>query len=314
MRCSTRSKRRSTGWSQRAASCRRCSSSARRCAAHGRLYNCAFVIHRGAAARRGAEGVSAELSRILRATAFHLGRGGARPARSRSPAMRRRSASICCSRPTGPAASPFMSRSARICGCRSRRAPPARRPAPKSCSTCRPATSSSARRRCGACLCASQSARCIAAYAYSAAGAGESTTDLAWDGQAGIFEIGDGLAETERFSAQRRDGHRRCRSRPHPSGAHAHQHLRRLRARDRWRQRRRSARVDVRFRRARRPAGAAPRRRALPVCAGRSGDAARQLLRGLQHPGAGAGAAAHGDRARKAGDRRLGRARTRPRR
>ena len=51
-------------------------------------------------------------------------------------------------------------------------------------------------------LCASQSARCIAAYAYSAAGAGESTTDLAWDGQAGIFEIGDPLAETERFSAQ----------------------------------------------------------------------------------------------------------------
>ncbi|HYM73428.1 MAG TPA: NAD(+) synthase [Stellaceae bacterium] len=50
-------------------------------------------------------------------------------------------------------------------------------------------------------LCASQSARCIAAYAYSAAGAGESTTDLAWDGQAGIFEIGEPLAETERFSA-----------------------------------------------------------------------------------------------------------------
>ncbi len=50
-------------------------------------------------------------------------------------------------------------------------------------------------------LCASQSARCIAAYAYSAAGAGKSTTDLAWDGQAGIFELGEGLAETERFSA-----------------------------------------------------------------------------------------------------------------
>jgi NAD+ synthase (glutamine-hydrolysing) len=49
-------------------------------------------------------------------------------------------------------------------------------------------------------LCASQSARCIAAYAYSAAGAGESTTDLAWDGQAGIFEVGEALAETERFS------------------------------------------------------------------------------------------------------------------
>jgi NAD+ synthase (glutamine-hydrolysing) len=51
-------------------------------------------------------------------------------------------------------------------------------------------------------LCASQSARCIAAYAYSAAGAGESTTDLAWDGQAGIFEMGAGLAETERFSTK----------------------------------------------------------------------------------------------------------------
>ncbi|HTV90419.1 MAG TPA: NAD(+) synthase [Stellaceae bacterium] len=50
-------------------------------------------------------------------------------------------------------------------------------------------------------LCASQAARCIAAYAYSAAGAGESTTDLAWDGQAGIFELGDSLAETARFSA-----------------------------------------------------------------------------------------------------------------
>jgi NAD+ synthase (glutamine-hydrolysing) len=51
-------------------------------------------------------------------------------------------------------------------------------------------------------LCASQSARCIAAYAYSAAGAGESTTDLAWDGQAGIFELSERLAETERFSAE----------------------------------------------------------------------------------------------------------------
>jgi NAD+ synthase (glutamine-hydrolysing) len=51
-------------------------------------------------------------------------------------------------------------------------------------------------------LCASQSARCIAAYAYSAAGAGESTTDLAWDGQAGVFELSEMLAETERFSAK----------------------------------------------------------------------------------------------------------------
>ena len=51
-------------------------------------------------------------------------------------------------------------------------------------------------------LCASQSSRCIAAYAYSAAGAGESTTDLAWDGQTGIFELSEMLAETERFSPE----------------------------------------------------------------------------------------------------------------
>lgn len=48
-------------------------------------------------------------------------------------------------------------------------------------------------------LCANQSARAIAVYAYSAAGPGESTTDLAWDGQAAIFECGDRLAEGERF-------------------------------------------------------------------------------------------------------------------
>jgi NAD+ synthase (glutamine-hydrolysing) len=51
-------------------------------------------------------------------------------------------------------------------------------------------------------LCASQSARAIAAYAYSAAGPGESTTDLAWDGHAAIFEYGDKLAETQRFARE----------------------------------------------------------------------------------------------------------------
>jgi NAD+ synthase (glutamine-hydrolysing) len=48
-------------------------------------------------------------------------------------------------------------------------------------------------------LCASQSVRCQAAYLYSAAGPGESTTDLAWDGQATIHELGRLLAETDRF-------------------------------------------------------------------------------------------------------------------
>ncbi len=48
-------------------------------------------------------------------------------------------------------------------------------------------------------LSASQSTRCIAAYAYSAAGPGESTTDLAWDGQAMVHEMGEMLAESTRF-------------------------------------------------------------------------------------------------------------------
>jgi NAD+ synthase (glutamine-hydrolysing) len=48
-------------------------------------------------------------------------------------------------------------------------------------------------------LCMSQSARAIAAYLYSAAGLGESTTDLAWDGHALICENGELLAESRRF-------------------------------------------------------------------------------------------------------------------
>jgi NAD+ synthase (glutamine-hydrolysing) len=49
-------------------------------------------------------------------------------------------------------------------------------------------------------LCAGQSGKCIAAYLYSAAGPGESTTDLAWDGHALIYENNERLAESERFS------------------------------------------------------------------------------------------------------------------
>jgi NAD+ synthase (glutamine-hydrolysing) len=45
----------------------------------------------------------------------------------------------------------------------------------------------------------SASARCLAAYVYAAAGEGESTTDLSWDGQTMVYECGDLLGETERF-------------------------------------------------------------------------------------------------------------------
>lgn len=48
-------------------------------------------------------------------------------------------------------------------------------------------------------LAKSQSFRCNAVYAYAAAGLGESTNDVSWDGQTMIYESGALLAETERF-------------------------------------------------------------------------------------------------------------------
>jgi NAD+ synthase (glutamine-hydrolysing) len=45
----------------------------------------------------------------------------------------------------------------------------------------------------------SQSLRCLAAYAYAAAGTGESTNDVSWDGQTMIYEGGQLLVETDRF-------------------------------------------------------------------------------------------------------------------
>jgi len=52
-------------------------------------------------------------------------------------------------------------------------------------------------------LAKSASMRCLAAYAYAAAGLGESTTDVSWDGQTMIYEAGELLTETPRFSAAR---------------------------------------------------------------------------------------------------------------
>jgi NAD+ synthase (glutamine-hydrolysing) len=49
-------------------------------------------------------------------------------------------------------------------------------------------------------LVGNQSARCLAAYLYSAAGLGESTTDLAWDGHALVYENGTLVAQSQRFA------------------------------------------------------------------------------------------------------------------
>jgi NAD+ synthase (glutamine-hydrolysing) len=51
-------------------------------------------------------------------------------------------------------------------------------------------------------LCESQSGRTFTGYVFTAAGEGESTTDLAWDGQALICENGDLVVEAERFAKQ----------------------------------------------------------------------------------------------------------------
>ena len=51
-------------------------------------------------------------------------------------------------------------------------------------------------------LCRASSSRSICAYAYSASGHGESTTDLAWDGQGMIYEFGDLMAQSTRFDLE----------------------------------------------------------------------------------------------------------------
>ncbi|MBL8536009.1 MAG: NAD(+) synthase [Hyphomonadaceae bacterium] len=51
-------------------------------------------------------------------------------------------------------------------------------------------------------LCDAQSRRCTAAYVFAASGRGESTTDLAWDGQIVAYEMGENIAEGERFARE----------------------------------------------------------------------------------------------------------------
>jgi NAD+ synthase (glutamine-hydrolysing) len=51
-------------------------------------------------------------------------------------------------------------------------------------------------------LVSNQSARCLAAYLYSASGPGESTTDLAWDGHGLIADYGELKAESRRFATE----------------------------------------------------------------------------------------------------------------
>jgi NAD+ synthase (glutamine-hydrolysing) len=154
-----------------------------------------------------------------------------------------------------------------------------------------------------------QSSRCLAAYLYSSAGLGESTTDLGWDGQALIYESGDLLAQSEALRQRLALHHRRRR----PRARLARTRCARTRSAPRSRSTRRACRA---FARCRSSCGSRPRsvraaaqRRALSVRAGRHQPARRALHGGLQHPGPGAVATARGDRHPAAGDRDLGRAR-----
>ncbi len=161
-------------------------------------------------------------------------------------------------------------------------------------------------------LCRAQSARCLAAYAYAAAGTGESSNDLSWDGQTMIYETGTLLAETERF--------------PHAAQASiADVDVARLRS-ERLRQgsfddnrRTHDDRIasfrTVTFKTRPSPPRprARPRRRPVPVRSRRRRAPRPGLLRGLQHPGLRARAAHEADRAAHPRHRCLRRPRLHPR-
>ena len=263
------------------------------------------------AARRGAEVVPADVPRVLRAPPVRPRRRPAGHDPRRRP-RRRRSVPTCCSPPSTCPASSSTSRSARTCGCRSRRAPRPRSPARPCWPTCRGSPITIGRAEDRKLLGRSQSPRCLAAYVYAAAGEGESTTDLAWDGQTMIYEDGVLLAETERFP----DGPRRAVADVDldllRAERAAHGHVRRQPPPARRAHRRVPAdRLPAR------PADGRPRpaphRRPLPVRARRPGPPGPGLLRGLQHPGRRARAAAAGDRRPEGRHRRVGRPRLDPR-
>ena len=170
----------------------------------GRVFNCAVVIHRGRVLGVVPKSYLPTYREFYERRQIAAGDERARRGHG-SAAPTSPSAPTCCSPPRTCPASCCTSRSARTSGCRSRRARRRRWPA-RPCSlnlSGSPITVGRAEDR--KLLCRSQSSRCLAAYVYAAAGEGESTTDLSWDGQTMIYENGVLLAETDRFP----DGDRR---------------------------------------------------------------------------------------------------------
>src|SRR6516162_5044409 len=97
----------------------------------GHLYNCGVVIHRGALLGVVPKVFLPNYREFYERRHFTSGDGMVD--RSRSPAVKPRSAAICCLLHAAVRVSPFMSRSARICGSRNRRARLRRSPAQRSC-------------------------------------------------------------------------------------------------------------------------------------------------------------------------------------
>ncbi len=258
----------------------------------GRLYNCAAGDPSRPVARGRAEDLPAELPRVLRAPAFHLRRGvrGGTIDRRRARGAVRHRPDV---RRDGPAGFTFH---VEICEDVWVPQPPSAAGAAAGAEMLLNLSASNitiGKAQMRRLLCASQSARCIAAYAYSAAGAGESTTDLAWDGQAGIFET---RRPAGRDRALQRAG-RNWRSPISISAASARSGCAPIRFGDNAQaDRRRPApfrRIEFDVRRA--ASGRLELRRPVerfPFVPADPAMLARELLRGLQHPGAGAGAAA----------------------
>ena len=185
---------------------RPCSWSARRCGTATGCSTARVVVHRGRVLGVAPKSYLPTYREFYERRHFAPGddRRGATIAARR--ARRCRSARTCCSRPTdvpglraarrglrGHVGAGAAQRRGRA-GRRDRAAEPVRQPDHRGPRRGPPAAGP-----------VGVGSRCLAAYVYAAAGQGESSTDLSWDGQTMVYEIGELLAETERFP----DGPRR---------------------------------------------------------------------------------------------------------
>ena len=155
-----------------------------------RLYNCAAVVARGPAAGRGAEDLPAELRRVLRGRQFNARRHRAADARSCSAGQRVPFGTDLLFQSRQIAA---LQLHVEICEDLWVPIPPSSYAALAGATVLVNLSASNVtigKAATGTSWSSLQSARCLAAYLYTAAGIGESTTDLAWDGHALIYESG----------------------------------------------------------------------------------------------------------------------------